>query len=307
MNTTLKAENAMSTNRKFALFAVIILMVIVGWLALKGPLSNLPAPPTVGPDGSTGSVGKAVASIIKSRAQMVARADTTYRPGQTRAIQQYMGTIDSKSITSDWWLYARSENEALWMDFYGYPTPTEEARLRTMSEANLKLLADAGDMNAKAHYWSRAMIAAFEKNDLQGLNIASGTIGEILLRGAAYQAMTVMQGYGKLLVEYKGLPESERTEERIKMLKQFGVLYNLAQIQGEMYGDLTVRTMEQQIRDIAPGIPGQTMAMTIPGVQISYFVANSARRREEMGLPPLMIKVRPDAPEGGAPIYLERK
>ncbi len=129
----------------------------------------------------------------------------------------------------------------------------------------------------------------------------------MLVKGAAYQAMTVMQGYGKLLVEYKGLPESERTEERIKMLKQFGVLYNLAQIQAEIYGDLTVRTMEQQISNIAPGIPGQTMTMTIPGVQIAYFLANSARQREQMGLPPLTIKVRPEAPEGGAPIYLERK
>ena len=307
MNTTMKAQNVMSTNRKYVLFAAIILAAIASWFALKEPASHSTGAPTVAPAGSTGSLGKSATSIIKSRAQMAARADTTYRPGQTRAIQQYIGTIDSKSITSDWWLYARSEDEALWMDFYGYPTPTEEARLRAMSEANLKLLADAGDMNAKAHYWSRAMIAAFDKNDLQGLNIASGQIGEILLRGAAYQAMTVMQGYGKLLVEYKGLPESERTEERIKMLKQFGVLYNLAQIQGEIYGDLTVRTMEQQISNIAPGITGQTMTMTIPGVQIGYFVANSARQREQMGLPPLMIKVRPEAPEGGAPIYLERK
>ena len=307
MNTTLKAQNVMSTNRKYVLFAAIILAAIASWFALKEPASHSTGAPTVAPAGSTGSLGKSATSILKSTPQIVARADVTYRPGQTRATQQYMGTIDSKSITSDWWLYARSEDEALWMDFYGYPTPTEEARLRAMSEANLKLLADAGDMNAKAHYWSRAMIGAFDKNDLQRLNIASGQIGDLLVKGAPYQAMTVMQGYGKLLVEYSRLPESERTEARIKMMKQFGSLYNLAQIQGEVYGDLTVRTMNEQISNIAPGIPGQTMGMTIPGLQIGYYIANAARQREQMGLPPLTIKVRPEAPEGGTPIYLERK
>lgn len=306
----MKGSKAMPTNRKLILTCLIALtaLVIGGYIFLTtGSNTNSPWRSKTNFDSAAAAMQASIpAKGIVTNAFSV-RNDVTYRPGQARLVKQYTGPIDKKSTTSYWWLYAQSDEEAKWLDFYGYPTPSEEARLRSSTDAELKSLADAGDLNAKTHQFTRAMATALKTNDERIITFALGAeVGNILSMGAGYQATTIMQGYAKMLSEYGAIPEAERTKEQHNIILKLAPIYNAAQIQAEMFGDEPAETLSKRIYAESIGFMNQAMVSSVMGTQVAIAMGNSARDRESAGIPPLVIKARPLAPQGDNPIYLER-
>lgn len=308
---TIKGSNAMTTNRKLILTCLIALtaLVIGGYIFLTtGSNTNSSWRSKTNVDSATATMQSSMPGKGIVTNGISVRSDVTYRPGQARLVKQYTGPIDQKSTTSYWWLYAQSDEEARWLDFYGYPTPSEEARLRSSTDAELKSLADAGDLNAKTHQFIRAMVTAIKTNDERIITFALGPeVSDILGMGAGYQATTIMQGYAKMLSEYGAIPENERTKQQYNIVLKLAPIYNVAQIQAEMFGDVPAETLSRRIyAESMGGFMNHAMFSSVMGTNVAISIGNNARDRESAGVPPLVIKARPLAPQGDNPIYLER-
>jgi hypothetical protein len=232
----------------------------------------------------------------------------TYRPGKSQPFRQFTGTIDRKSISSEWWLYARSEEEAKWLDFYGYPTPAQHAKLKVATDGELRALADAGDANAKAHLSTRAMAAIFEKQDVKKLDRARVDLEILVADGSAYTAMTLMQGYGGLISAYQATPQESRTDAQREILEKLGANYYMAYLKGLLYSDDTIRDMKINIAGLDYGYwSSPSISKDFNAESFLMGLRGTANRRVEEGLPPLVITPRPRGPVGDRPIYLERQ
>lgn len=325
MNTTLsKHPESNMTNRKLvAILITVVVAAVAGGYALKSTndrvvqsaadkkLAFANAARKEAMSNASGARPTNASPQIPAL-QRPTRADITYRPGEARAFRQYTGPIDKKSTTSYWWLYAQTEEEAKWLDYYGYPTPAEEAKLRASTEIELKLLADAGDLNAQAHYLSRLMSRAILSKDFREAMALSGLSNDIYFSdlyalGSSYQATTFMQAYANTLTEFSGIPQLQQTELQRKLIREMAVTFNRSQIQTQLFADDEAKTLGAQIyENLAGWFMQQAMTSSISGMSTASILSNAARHREELGLPPLTIKPRPKAPEGDSPIYLER-
>ncbi len=324
MNTTLsKHPESNMTNRKLvAILITVVVAAVAGGYALKSTNDRVVQSAADKKLPFANAARKEAMSIASGARptnaspqipalQRPTRADITYRPGEARAFRQYTGPIDKKSTTSYWWLYAQTEEEAKWLDYYGYPTPAEEAKLRASTEIELKLLADAGDLNAQAHYLSRLMSqAVFSENfrEMMALGGLSNRLyfGELYASGSSYQATTFMQAYANVLANYNAIPPAQQTEQQRKLIAEWAVTFNESQIQTQVFADGDAEKLAKEIVEKAPGFVRQAMTSSLSSMDTGSVLSYAARHREELGLPPLTSKPRPKAPEGDSPIYLER-
>ncbi len=324
MNTTiLKHSKPVMTSRKaIAIILVGVIAAIVGGYALKSTSDDVVqsvADKKLALNNAAKKVAMANASGASSAnassqipvLKPPTRADITYRPGEARAFRQYTGPIDKKSTTSYWWLYAQTEEEAKWLDYYGYPTPAEEAKLRASTEIELTLLANAGDLNAHAHLLSRLMSQAVFSKDYREAMALGGLsnrlyFGELFASGSSYHATTFMQAYANLLANFNATPQAQQTELQRKLIGEWAVTFNESQIQSQIFADDDAEKLAKEIVENAPRSVQQAMTSSISSMSTASILSYAARHRQEVGLPPLTIKPRPKAPPGDNPIYLER-
>jgi hypothetical protein len=226
-----------------------------------------------------------------------AAAGITYRPGQPRAVGIYAGQLDANDRKSNWYLYARSEQELKWLDFYGFPTPAEDARLKKSTDDELKALVEAGDLNAKAHQAARMAKAFFEKKDVYNAPTAQGAMGYLLMEGGPYQAITVLNAYGDMLTEFAYLPADQRTEQQRKILDIYAMCASHALASGKIYGDYAISAT---YNTIPMGIKGELGLSTQETSAASFAngVATASGERIAKGLPPITIMPRPEPPGG---------
>jgi hypothetical protein len=241
----------------------------------------------------------------------------TYRPAQPRAVQQYQGPVGDLGRPPYWWLYARSDQEVVWLNQYGFPTPAEEVRLRASSDAELASLAAQGDKNAKAHIVARSIKTSVEKQDtVNAESVVRHQINNLLAHGGPYQATTVLDAVCTTLANYARLPEKEQTEERRQILSHYSELVPTIMFVGEAYGDYTLLSMYNSIPALAARRAlGFDDKPKISAGSLASLISSNARDRVELGEPPLVITTRPMPPlgsesrfssEAGA-IILERK
>jgi hypothetical protein len=232
-------------------------------------------------------------------------AQRTYQPGKPHAVRQLTASVDRQNKSSAWWIHPKTEEEARWMDTYGYPTASEEERLRSASLADLKALADAGDLNAKAHFLGRSFVTDFEKGDVKSRNLYTGQVEYLLTDGGPYQATTFIQYYGQLLSAYAALPEEQRTGKWAQNVQDLGTSFKFAELQLKMLGDEVGMGVRTDVFAQAGGY-FQASMINLPGDSLATSIAVNARRRAERGEPPLVIVPRPKQPPGDSSFYLER-
>lgn len=229
----------------------------------------------------------------------------TYQPGKQHAVRQLTGVVvDRQNKASAWWIHPKTDEEARWMDTYGYPTAAEEVRLRAASLDELKALADAGDMNAQAHWVGRSFVTAFEKGDLKSRNHYQGQVEALLANGGPYQATTFIEFYGRLLSAYSALPEEQRTGKWVQNVQDLAPAFKNAEARLSLFGDDAGLIVRLDVFKQAGGYFQGFMDYSIDGL-VSSLSAN-ARRRAEKGEPPLVIVPRPKQPPGDSAFYLER-
>lgn len=269
----------------------------------------------VGATGTAQPTGEKTPAVIPASAIAASSAtlDTTYRPKSPRAYRQFLGAVDSNGDVdrrvAGWWLFAKSEAESRWLDEYGFPTPSEEARLNKSTDAELAVLVANGDLNAKAHQATRFAKAAFASGNTTLANQALGSLTQALGRGGGpYQAFTVYRAHSEMLSEYDWLPEGQKTPEQRAILDKYDYAAQLALAYGSAFGDQAMLALyhTSHSREIA-GLPKMK---EYSALQFADTMAMYARRRLELGLPPLTLSPRPAAPEtaaqGAKGIILER-
>jgi hypothetical protein len=258
-----------------------------------------PRPAQTATASSKGAGQKALSAPIGGFSQL------TYQPGKQHAVRQLTGVIvDRNNKTSAWWIHPKTDEEARWMDTYGYPTAAEEVRLRAASLDELKALADAGDMNAQAHWVGRSFVSAFETGDIKSRNLYQGRVEALLANGGPYQATTFIDFYGQLLSAYSALPEEQRTGKWVQNVQDLAPAFKNAEARLSMFGDDAGLAVRYDVFKQAGGYFQGFMDYSIDGL-VSSLSAN-ARRRAEKGEPPLVIVPRPKPPPGDSTFYLER-
>jgi hypothetical protein len=239
----------------------------------------------------------------------------TYRPGEARGFAQYPSLVDV-SRTQGWWLYARSEEEAAWMDQYGFPSPAEESGLLRASDSELDALASRGDLNAKAHLGVRLAKSTFEKQDTNQASEVIETMYKTLAEGGPYQAMTILRAYGGMLAEFMQVAPDRRTDAQRQILERYGQMNSYAAAIGELYGDYTF-TPERNKAAVKGLLPllGLKETKEVSASNLAGMISLNARLRAEKNLEPLVIVARPLPPGGdvakfpapGQGVVLERR
>ena len=235
---------------------------------------------------------------------------STYRPQVVRSLKQYLGLLGpdgsvNRSVPG-WWLYANSQAEAEWLDYFGYPTPSEELLLARMSDKDLATLAAGGDLNAKSHRIARMTDEAFKSESIEKIRIVESLLGRLLTEGGPYQAFTVCRVYSELLQAFQDLPASEQTSKRKDILESYGRSAQLAYEIGSAYDDHTM--MELQNGNIY-GLRQQTGVANVENktsIALARTLASMAARRREMNASPIILMARPETPRNTTFIPLER-
>ncbi len=220
----------------------------------------------------------------------------TYLPGVRRELKVIPGKLEMNSKNPRWWLYARSPEDAAWLDKHGYPTPSEEARLEAASDADLKTLAQNGDLNAKVHLAGRGLKAAFRGTDLIKAETASGELVDMVVEYGPYAASKSMVVLREVAKEYYRVPESERTEYQKKVLREYSISFEMAYATALAYGEYTADFFHDiPLTQLDTGISEKD----ITGASIARHLSNVSRNRIAMGLPPITLDPRPQYPLEG--------
>jgi hypothetical protein len=306
-NSYVMANTPRTPIRRFLIWLCVIALIAVALTLTVGSQkvreiaapfmpnsTSASAPPAVAAPATTTKNAQNTLPGIRATS---AAAGITYRPGQPRAVGIYAGHLDANDRKSNWYLYARSEQELKWLDFYGFPTPAEDARLKKSTDDELKALVEAGDLNAKAHQAVRMAKAFFEKNDVSKAPTAQGAMGYLLMEGGPYQAITVLNAYGDMLTEFAYLPADQRTEQQRKILDIYAICADDAFASGKLYGDFAMRAT---YNTIPMGIKGELGLKTdsLSAASFANGVATASGERIAKGLPPITIMPRPEPPGG---------
>jgi hypothetical protein len=245
-----------------------------------------------------------------SEAARPVNSKTTYRPHVARPLKPYVGPRDASGYidmrTPGWWLFANSQAEAEWLDYFGYPTPTEELSLAKMSDQELAVLVASGDSNAASHQAARAASEFFKQENVEKARFADGLQNKLLLEGGPYQAFTIYRVYGELLQAFQDLTTSEQTPKRRAILESYGRTAQLAYEIGSAYDDQTIMALHNGsifgLRDQT----GFANSESKSSVQLARTLAGMAARRREMNMPAIVLNPRPLTPRNVAFVPLER-
>jgi hypothetical protein len=249
--------------------------------------------------------------LNKSRgAERPVNSKTTYRPQVARPLKQFTGARDpSGSVdvqTPGWWLYANSQAEAEWLDYFGYPTPSEEISLAKMSDQELAVLVADGDSNAASHQAARAVSEFFKQENIEKSRLANGLQNKLLLEGGPYQAFTIYREYGELLQAFQDLPASEQTPKRRAILEGYGRTAQLAFDIGSAYDDRTILALNNGLIYGLKANTGFAQDEARSSSSLARTLAGMAARRREMNMPAIVLNPRPLTPRNVAFVPLER-
>lgn len=239
-----------------------------------------------------------------------ANSKTTYRPQVARPLKQYAGARDVNGLvdaqTPGWWLYANSQAEAEWLDYFGYPTPAEELSLAKMSDQELAELVADGDSNAASHQAARAVSEFFRRENVEKSRIANSLQNKLLLEGGPYQAFTIYREYGELLQAFQDLPASEQTPKRRAILEAYGRTAQLAFDIGSAYDDRTILSLNNGLIYGLKVNTGLVQEDSRSSLSLARTLAGMAARRREMNMPAIVLNPRPLTPRNVAIVPLER-
>lgn len=312
MTTNLNIDARMNRWPKIALGLLLVTVAI----ALALSWRHIASADTVPASDTRAEMYKAraavAADVIKKAPQLTANAgnssvvdalislgSSTYRPGVQRPVRVSHGVdiFDDAFWRNkkNWRLYAQSEKEAQWLDQYGYPTPTEEARLEAMSDADLDRLAAAGDMNALVHAAVRLARASMSSTNPRAAIVASATLDDAMRKGGPYQAYYARKGISDILTEYLGTPASLRTETQLQALSQFVKIQQQSIAVGWVYRDaITAIGGEDDLFLITKRVPAlASMEKDIEAWRLADFLVGAGAWRTSPGRPPLVINPRP--------------
>jgi hypothetical protein len=159
----------------------------------------------------------------------------TYLPGQKREAVP----VDAKTLPINArWLYATSEEEALWLDRYGYPTPTDEAWLMSADELALQQAVDAGDKNAAIHLSLRALTRNVKSGDLANARKAIDQVFKDAIAIGPYGHTKTVFGIGEILQWYKKIPEADKKTELTEFIGALAGAHQGELAIAGLYGDL---------------------------------------------------------------------
>lgn len=256
----------MAAPGKFSPFKIIIVVLLVAIAtAIFVFYQHGSTVPAVGSDdvGTSISVSNRAAVVKKqsiANSQRLPVADmNTYAPGYARPLRAYQGTLDEHGVvprtTPGWYLYAYSAEEAAWLDKHGYPTPSEEQRLRSSSKEELKRMADTGDKNARALFAARSAIDQFSKKEIDDDNTNMQLLRKGIVEDGPYQSMIAYETYLKLQSDYQALPKELITVVHGAVLSSLKHDAEFAAVYGVLQGDGVLRSLS---RDTPPlWMPGQ--------------------------------------------------
>ncbi len=239
-------------------------------------------------------------NAVRSAVTATSASEITYRPQQPRAVKRYLGQIGSDNLisghTPGWWLYASSEAEARWLDYYGYPTPTEEARLNASTDSELASLVERGDLNAKTHQVTRQVMKTFTEGNVQAMGTKVANARQLLIEGGPYQAFAIYKIYGDMLEAYGALPASEQTPERRAAIDRFDTIAQFGNEIGTTYNDVTFLRLSNTaiqgererlgLQDIKPATAGQ----------LASGLGSRTAVRSNLGIPTVLLP-RPREPD----------
>lgn len=304
MNTN---ELNISPKKWILILVAAVIVVALGWVANRmgsaedAAVSKTAVAKQGAPNRATSGASK-YADYNTSSGVNVSGA-----PLQVSRLRPATGKIE-KDRFSYWWLYAQSEEEARWLDFYGYPTPAEEAQLRAMSDADLKAMADIGNLNAKTHVVARKFTKALvEGNIIDADNIIRGFDSTaVYAAGGGYQGMTMMQAYAKALDAYYAIPELEKTAAQRKFIEDGLTQFNDARAYAVMFDDYEAEALGQLIGESSGYLHQRMIDMDKGRIVISFLRSLPRYRQNELGLPPLVIQPRPRTANANAAVYYDR-
>ena len=234
---------------------------------------------------------------------------TTYLPGLARSVKASAGNLysDENIKGKRWWLYATSEDDAKWLDRYGYPTPAEEERLEKASDIELAALVASGDLNAKAIQAVREAKKAFLTGTFEQIRVKAYILQRIVVDGGPYQALATMRGFGEILQLYSDIPEEQQTDAQRKALQELDIPQQIARGFLAAYGDQnSVNVSYNTMRFPAQRVDSRLKAPDLSAMSVMISFAASARRREEQNQPPLTIVPRPEMSIGQSTMIYER-
>jgi hypothetical protein len=239
-------------------------------------------------------------NTLKSTTATTSASEITYRPQQPRTVKRYLGQVGSDNLisahTPGWWLYASSEAEARWLDYYGYPTPMEEARLNASTDAELASLVERGDLNAKTHQVTRQIMKTFTEGNVQAMGTKVANARQLLIEGGPYQAFAVYKIYGDMLEAYGAFPASERTPERRAAIDRFDAIAQFGNEIGTTYNDVTfLRLSNSAIQGERERLGLQEIKPATAG-QLASGLGGRTAVRSNLGIPTVLLP-RPREPD----------
>ncbi len=280
------------------------------WIGQHGSILESPTPEGAAQIERNNKLRESIADLLpqKNNSQplppvapsILPAINSTYRPGVTRPTRTTAGdfdTIEYRKSNPRWRLYAKTAEEARWLDQYGYPTPAEEAMLETASTETLQALVAGGDLNARAHYDVRRAKAAMESKNPRDPIVAGAALDDLVTEGGPYQATVVRNGINQILDAYQSLPESEQTPERLKALAPLIYPQQVALLMGLLYDDVqtTNRNVDVVLNlTIAEKYPQLGSLYKIDERTVINSIQSNIKRRKSRGQPPLVITLRPN-------------
>ena len=255
-------------------------------------LASLPKEP---PSGSLGSgvVASVDSRVGQSQRPSLGRADKPWR--------QLTLTKAELEAHPKIWMLAYSEQDAAWLERFGYPTMDEELGFEQAPIDRLRMLADAGDQRARINLGLKLAESAMKSGDAGAFQMARLEIGRALVEGGPYQAAKTTSFFVALA---KGVKQTGELDIATRQGLQNDLLpyYELARGLSSAVGDFAAIHSFNGARDIGPyfGLPSQApVSFDVALGRLAYL--NRARARS--GLAPYSLELRP-SPLVGPPDIL---
>lgn len=217
---------------------------------------------------------------------------TTYMPGVQRPFKSADGQRVKNGQAGKWWLYARSPEEAIWMDHFGYPTPAEDMKLATLSDDELEQMGRDGDLNAKTQYGVRRALKAIKNGDERGVKIYAGFVASTAKISGPYAATEALVLYSAFQREIDQIPPASRTQVQKNMAIEFARLYASASEISALYSDYAAIKLRGAS---IVGFPSEDVSVALGyGENVAESIAGISANRIKEGLGPLIILPRPN-------------
>lgn len=278
----------------FLTVALLVLFLTQNFWNKKASTANDQAV-QVSPGQPDQSSSHASNSAMPLKASTIPIVSGTYQPNVVRELRQIPVALEIGYKNPNWWLYARTPEDAAWLDRHGYPTIGEEVRLSAATDEELKAMAQRGDMNAKVHLATRSARTEFNGSNLTKAEGASNMMALLAQEYGPYAALKTMTTFGDVKDLYSATPEASRTEFQKKALREYSIAYEIAYAMTQAYGEYTAEKVRSYTA--APQSFGVVDRKDIMAAALAQTLANTSRDRIANGFPPITLDPRPFVPK----------